>query len=94
VNEQNVPGGGDPEHEKRIKAGNDILAILESQTKSPGEALLLIQQLTIFIWNHYQLDWQGTPDSPLAANRKQRYLDFISQLIDSTGYQEEGKTAS
>jgi hypothetical protein len=82
------------EHEKRIQVGNQILSLLEGQTSSPSEALMLMQQLTIFIWNHYQLDWKGVSEHPVAETRKQRFLDFISALVDSTGYQEPEKPAS
>jgi hypothetical protein len=82
------------EHEKRIQVGNQILSLLEGQTSSPSEALMLMQQLTIFIWNHYQLDWKGVAEHPVSETRKQRFLDFISALVDSTGYQEPEKPAS
>ena len=92
--EEQKAKGGESEHEKRIQVGNQILSLLEGQTSSPSEALMLMQQLTIFIWNHYQLDWKGVPDYPVAETRKQRFLDFISALVDNTGYQEPEKAAT
>jgi hypothetical protein len=92
--EEEKAKGEESEHEKRIQVGNQILSLLEGQTASPSEALMLMQQLTIFIWNHYQLDWKGVPDHPVADTRKGRFLDFISAMIDSTGYQEPENPAS
>jgi hypothetical protein len=72
------------EHEKRIKVGGEILQMIEKEISSPSEAMMLLQQITLYVWNQYKIDWQGTPDSPVSETRKQRFLDFVSELINAT----------
>jgi len=51
--------------------------------KNPGEAFVILQQLSIFIWDQYKIDWSDRGGHKVADSRKQRYIDFISELIDS-----------
>ena len=76
------------EHEKRINVGGEILKIVEKEIKSPSDAMILLQEITIYLWNQYQIDWQGTPDFPVAEDRKQRFLDFVGALVDNTAVEE------
>jgi len=72
------------EHEKRINVGGEILKIIEKEIKSPSDAMILLQEITIYLWNQYQIDWQSTTDFPVADTRKQRFLDFVGELVDNT----------
>ncbi len=73
----NVPEGGPSD------LGNDILKLLGERTKNPGEAYVLLQQLSIFVWHQYKVDWTQYADANMAGNRKQRCMNYISQLIDA-----------
>jgi hypothetical protein len=77
------PGGEGFPAEEQGNTGNDILNLLGERTKTPGEAFVLLQQLTIFIWDQYKIDWKDHEGHKVADTRKQRYLDFASELIDS-----------
>jgi hypothetical protein len=63
--------------------GDDILKMLGQRTKNPGEAFVLLQQLSIFIWDQYKVDWNQHEGLQVATSRKQRCLDYISQLMDA-----------
>ncbi len=68
--------------EEQGNLGNDILNLLGERTKNPGEAFVLLQQLAIFVWEQYKVDWKDQKDHKVADTRKQRYLDFVSEMID------------
>jgi hypothetical protein len=63
--------------------GDEILRLLNQRTANPGEAFVLLQQLCIFVWDQYQIDWKDKEDLKVADNRKQRYMDYVSDLIDT-----------
>jgi hypothetical protein len=63
--------------------GDEILTLISQRTSHPGEALVLLQQLSIFVWDQYKVDWNEHDVIKVADSRKQRYLDYISQLIDA-----------
>jgi hypothetical protein len=63
--------------------GNEILELLNKRTKNPGEAFVLLQQLCIFIWDQYQIDWKDKEGLKVSDTRKQRYLDYVSDFIDT-----------
>jgi hypothetical protein len=63
--------------------GDEILRMLNERTQNPGEAFVLLQQLGIFVWDQYQIDWQDKEGVKVADTRKQRYMDFVSELIDT-----------
>jgi hypothetical protein len=62
--------------------GDEILNLLSSRTKNPSEAFILLQQLSIFLWDQYKIDWHDQEYDKVAPTRKQRYLDFVSGLVD------------
>ena len=66
-----------------VNLGNDILNLLGTRTSNPSEAFILLQQLSIYLWDQYQIDWKDQPELKMAPTRKQRYLDFMSNLIES-----------
>jgi hypothetical protein len=63
--------------------GDSILDLLAEKTENPSEAFVLLQQLGVFLWDNYKIDWDEQVGHPVAATRKQRYLDFVSGLIDN-----------
>ena len=83
--EQNTMGPGEEGHSQEGPGnlGNDILNLLGEHTKNPGEAFVLLQQLSIFIWDQYKIDWKDHEGHKVSEDRKQRYLDFVSEMIDS-----------
>jgi hypothetical protein len=87
----NMAGNNAPGNEPS-DLGNEILKLLGERTKNPGEAFVLLQQLSIFIWNQYKVDWTQHEDANFAGGRKQRCLDYISHLMDAFT-REEAETA-
>jgi hypothetical protein len=63
--------------------GDEILNILGERCKNPGEAFVILQQLCIYVWDQYKIDWSIEEGSPVSTTRKQRYLDYVTQLIDT-----------
>lgn|GEM_PF-2143703 len=61
----------------------DILNFLQENTSDPGEAFILLQQLTIYIWDQFKIDWNSTESYKVAPTRRQRYMDYITQLLDN-----------
>lgn len=74
--------------DERGDLGNEILNLLGERTKNPGEAFVLLQQLSIFIWAQYKIDWKNHPGHKVADSRKQRFLDFVSDMVDSIKFDE------
>jgi hypothetical protein len=70
--------------EGKTNLGDEILEMLGQRTKNPGEAFVLLQQLSVFLWAQYKIDWSDVQGHKVADTRKQRYLDFLSGLIDQT----------
>ena len=68
---------------KTMSLGDEILKLLNEQTENPGQAFVLLHQLSIFIWDQYQIDWKDKEGQKVADTREQRYLDFVSDLIDT-----------
>lgn len=81
---QGGPGEG------KANLGDEILNMLESRTKNPSEAFVLLQQLSVFLWAQFKIDWHDKPGSQVSDSRKQRYLDFVSGLIDQVPAEPEG----
>jgi hypothetical protein len=65
------------------KLGEDILEMLTERTENPGNAFVLLQQLSIYLWDRYKIDWQDQENHKVAANRRQRYLEFVAGLVDA-----------
>ncbi len=63
--------------------GDEILNILGERCKNPGEAFVILQQLCIYVWDQYKIDWSVAEGYQVAATRKQRYLDYVTQMIDT-----------
>jgi hypothetical protein len=70
--------------EGKTNLGDEILEMLGQRTKNPGEAFVLLQQLSVFLWAQYKIDWSDGQGHQVADTRKQRYIDFLSGLIDQT----------
>jgi hypothetical protein len=81
-NEVKTPGSNPPEKET-ASLGDDVLNMISQRTENPGEAFVLLQQLSIFLWEQYKIDWNEQEGAKVADSRKQRYLDYVSQLIDA-----------
>jgi hypothetical protein len=80
-NEMKPAEASSPENSQSL--GDDILKMLGERTQNPGEAFVLLQQLSIFIWDQYKVDWNEREGVPAAGGRKQRCLNYISQLMDA-----------
>jgi hypothetical protein len=37
----------------------------------------------VFLWDQYNIDWHNQPGYEVSEDRKQRYLDYLSALIDA-----------
>jgi hypothetical protein len=72
------PDAGDPK-----KLSEEIMDLLCKRTPNPSEAFVMLQQMCVYLWEEYGIDWSDQPGSKVAESRKQRYLDFVSGLIDS-----------
>jgi hypothetical protein len=59
---------------------NEIMDLVSQKCKNPGEAFVLLQQLTVFVWDQYKIDWNQNTS---ATTRKSRYLDYVSELLDT-----------
>ena len=62
---------------------NEILNTLSEKCENPGQAFVLLQQLTIFVWDQYKIDWNQKAEAGNASTRKSRYLDYLSELLDT-----------
>jgi hypothetical protein len=62
---------------------NEILNTLSQKCENPGQAFVLLQQLTIFVWDQYKIDWNQKAETDTASTRKSRYLDYLSELLDT-----------
>jgi hypothetical protein len=63
--------------------GDEILNMLGERCQNPGEAFVILQQLCIYVWDQYKIDWSVSEGHSVADTRKQRYLDYVTQLIDT-----------
>jgi hypothetical protein len=75
--------GENPEEIRPTNISDEILDLLQKNTKNPGEAFVLLQQLTLYVWDQFKIDWSKSEGREAAATRKQRYLDYASTLIDN-----------
>lgn len=66
-----------------LNLGEEILRLLNERTENPGQAFVLLQQLCLFVWDQYQIDWKDRENQKAADTRKQRYLEYVSDLIDT-----------
>jgi hypothetical protein len=71
--------------------GDDILKMLNERTANPGEAFVLLQQLAIFVWDQYRVDWKEVQEKDASSTRKQRYMEFVSNLVDTMHSQFESE---
>ncbi len=62
--------------------GNELLELLALRTENPSEAFVLVQQLSIYLWDTYKIDWEAKDNSPVSPDRKMRYLSFVAGLVD------------
>jgi hypothetical protein len=62
--------------------GNEILHLMEMRTENPSEAFILLQQMAIYLWDTYKIDWEAKENLPVHPDRKLRYLSFVAGLID------------
>lgn len=83
VYENEEPKGKKTTEEELGELGSEILDMLGERTENPSIAFMLIQQLAIFLWDTYKIDWEDQPGSKVAPDRKQRYMDFVSGLVDN-----------
>jgi hypothetical protein len=83
VEKEDQSAGKTDQAKEPLTLGDEILNLLTQRTQNPGEAFVLLQQLCIFVWDQYQIDWKDKEDQKVADNRKQRYLDYVSDLIEA-----------
>jgi hypothetical protein len=69
--------------EQPANLGDEILNLLGERCKNPGEAFVLLQQLSIFVWDQYKIDWSNAEEHQVATSRKQRFMDYVDQLIET-----------
>ena len=81
-NKERGPERNSSPYEDQIQLGNRIMDMLSERAKNPGEAFVLLQQLSVYVWDQYKIDWSDREDHKVADTRKQRYLDYISSIID------------
>jgi hypothetical protein len=81
-------------NKEKSQLGDDILKLLGERTPNPSEAFVLLQQLSIFLWDQYNIDWHNQPGQVVSEDRKQRYMDYISALIDSALADDNNNTPS
>jgi hypothetical protein len=81
-NEKGTPGHQFSDEDK-TKLGEDILKLLGERAPNPSEAFVLLQQISVFLWDQYNIDWHNQPGYEVSEDRKQRYLDYLSALIDA-----------
>ncbi len=62
---------------------DEIMEMLTKKCSNPGEAFVLLQQLTVFVWDQYKIDWSQKETKGVASNRKARYMDYVSDLLDN-----------
>lgn len=79
---EGAPAEGSPEGQTPT-LGDEILEMLGERCKNPGEAFVLLQQLSIFVWDQYKVDWTNAADHQASASRKQRFMDYIVSMIES-----------
>lgn len=79
----NEPDSRNPSAGDLTDLADEILDLLSERTENPSDAFVLLQQLTIYLWETYKIDWEDKPGSKVADTKKQRYLDFVSGLIDT-----------
>jgi hypothetical protein len=84
VNEQdNSPVFSGNPSSAQMSVGDEILKLLNERTNNPGEAFILLQQLGVYVWDQYKIDWTEKEGQKVSSSRKQRYMDFVSDLIDT-----------
>jgi hypothetical protein len=66
--------------------GDEIMNIVSEKCPNPGEAFVLLQQLTIFIWDQYKIDWSEKGEKKVAPTRKGRYIEYVSELLDTLNF--------
>ena len=69
--------------------GNELLDLLTLRTENPSEAFVLLQQLSIYLWDTYKIDWSAKDNQPVHPDRKMRYLSFVSGMVDQLTQPEE-----
>ena len=62
---------------------DEIMEVLTKKCSNPGEAFVLLQQLTVFVWDQYKIDWNQKEGKDVASTRKARYMDYVSDLLDN-----------
>ena len=91
-NKEGMPTGGEGMGEapgETVNVGEKILEMLGQYTKNPAEAFVLLNQLAVYVWNQYKIDWKNTEGQPGSASRKDRYMNFISDLLNNPNIQDE-----
>lgn len=83
VERDNNPAFTGNQASSQMSVGDEILKLLNERTNNPGEAFVLLQQLGIYVWDQYKIDWTEKEGQTVSGSRKQRYMDFVSDLIDT-----------
>jgi hypothetical protein len=81
-------------NEQADDLGTDILKLLNERAKTPADAFVLVQQLSIYLWSTYKIDWKAEAGQPGSETRKQRLLNFISGLMETMVPPEESHAAA
>ncbi len=60
---------------------DQILELLRTHTNNPGQAFTILQQLSVFLWARYDIDWKNNGDNAVTGTPEERYLDYMKELI-------------
>jgi hypothetical protein len=77
------PSTNKQQNEQSDDIGNEILKILNERMKNPADAFVLLQQLSIYLWSTYKIDWKSQGNQEGAETSKKRLMNFVSGLIDT-----------
>jgi hypothetical protein len=81
--ENKTPESAGPNPDQPKSLGDEIMEILTQKCTNPGEAFVLLQQLTVFVWDQYKIDWNQEKGGEAGSTRKARYMDYVSNLLDN-----------
>jgi hypothetical protein len=93
VENNREPANQQQSEDKMKELGEDIIKLLNERTENPSEAFVLLQQLSIYLWDAYKIDWHDKGAYKVAPTRRQRYLEFVAGLVDNMTEPEKPEAA-
>ncbi len=61
---------------------DQILKLVQENAEDAGQAFVILQKLSILVWDTYKVDWKDKENSKVASTRRQRLLEYIAGLVD------------